>query len=177
MKQTCNLIAFDTHLLRKKKVITHAERCDSGGRKKARFVCVCVVTGKRIPAVDGSGAAAGKGFKLQPPSSSQRTCCWWCLWPADPTFTPPTLHPSPCSPPTPTMYPACFGSLPPTPGCRRVCGEVSDTEGIDTRCSFANLTTVRRSHFSRTQQQQGPSCAVWQIQASRRQTSALIFAV
>lgn len=107
MKQTCNLIAFDTHLLRKKKVITHAERCDSGRRKKARLVCVCVVSGKRIPAVDGSGAAAGKGFKLQPPSSSQRTCCWWCLWPADPTFTPPTLHPSPCSPrPPPCIRPA-----------------------------------------------------------------------
>lgn len=64
-------------------------------------LCGCVLSGKRIPAVDGSGAAAGKGFKLQASSSSQRTCCWWCLWPVAPTLSPPApSHPSTPRPPT-----------------------------------------------------------------------------
>lgn len=44
-------------------------------------VCLCVVTGKRIPVVDAAGGTSGKSFKLgRQASESRRTCCWWYRW-------------------------------------------------------------------------------------------------
>ncbi|XP_075881175.1 ras-related protein Rab-22A isoform X2 [Nelusetta ayraudi] len=53
----------------------HAIFVETSAKNAININEVFIEISKRIPAVDGSGAAAGKGFKLQPPSSSQRTCC------------------------------------------------------------------------------------------------------
>lgn len=87
----------------------------------------------------------------------------------------PDLYPSrpltPVHPLTSSMHPACLSSRPPTPGRPRVCGEVSDIQSIDTRCSFGNLAVGQKSNFLHSATAR---LHVWQIKATRRHTCALI---
>lgn len=40
------------------------------------LMCLCLLTGKRIPVADAAGGTSGKGFKLgRQASESRRTCC------------------------------------------------------------------------------------------------------